>query len=301
MAQGEWEATREFIEAGLTILEQENPMTVRQLFYRLVSAGLIPNSHREYCRVSRLMTKARRDERCPFEWLVDRSRPTYEPNVFENPQDYAEVIKRSYRRDYWGMQPNYVEIWCEKDAVIGSIENLTGELGVTLRVSRGFMSATRVNDIARHLNSVKKPKTVFYLGDHDPSGRGIQDSAYEKVQHRAYELCPLVGDAFEGVPFFELERVAIHEGDIAEFNLPPLRMKTDEAGEFTDSRAKRFLAEFNGDCIELDALPPTELRRRIREAIESKLDRTAWKRAIEIEGVELRSIVETVSAWRPTA
>jgi len=42
--------------------DPEHPMTVRQLFYRRVSAGTITNGLRDYQRVSRLITKARRDE-----------------------------------------------------------------------------------------------------------------------------------------------------------------------------------------------------------------------------------------------
>ncbi len=156
MAKGEWKGTTEFIEKALSILKDEHPMTVRQLFYRLVSAGVIENTKDRYQYVSRMMTKARRDDRCPYEWLVDRSRPTYQPNAFENPAAYAEAVKRSYRKDYWAMQPAYCEIWCEKDAVIGSIEDTTDLLGVTLRVSRGFMSATRQNDIAQHFLKVEE-------------------------------------------------------------------------------------------------------------------------------------------------
>jgi hypothetical protein len=40
-----------------------------------------------------------------------------------------------------------------------------------------------------------------------------------------------------------------------------------------------------------------ELRRRIRVAIESKLDREKWNRAIAIERIELRSIIESVRQW----
>jgi len=97
MAKGEWKETTEFIDRTLSILETEHPMTVRQLFYRLVSAGVIENTKKMYQYVSRMTTKARRDDRCPYEWLVDRSRPTYRPNAFENPAAYAEAVKRSYR------------------------------------------------------------------------------------------------------------------------------------------------------------------------------------------------------------
>jgi hypothetical protein len=55
--------------------------------------------------------------------------------------------------------------------------------------------------------------------------------------------------------------------------------------------------KYGHDCVELDALPPTELRRRISVAVTALLDRAAWDRAIAVEKVELASIVDTVSNW----
>src|SRR5271169_911749 len=277
MAQGEWQATTEFIDAALEILKQENPMTIRQLFYRLVSIEHIRNTQRDYQRVSRLMTKARRDGRCSYEWIVDRSRPTYEPNVWRDPAGYASCVKRGYRKDYWAMQPNYLEIWSEKDSVVGSIQDLTDELGVIVRVGRGFQSATRVNDVAEHLNSIDKPKTVLYLGDWDPSGEDIQRAAYVRIEERVEQL------AEDGDYGFGIERIAIHKEDIAKFKLAPLRIRAKEDGSYADSRAKKFIRRHGENCVELDALPPTELRHRIREAVEKNLDLPLWNRAIEID------------------
>jgi hypothetical protein len=64
-----------------------------------------------------------------------------------------------------------------------------------------------------------------------------------------------------------------------------------------DSRARSFLAEYRNACVELDALPPDELRRRIRTAVEAELDRALWECAVEVEQVELASINDTVSKW----
>jgi hypothetical protein len=75
MSRAEWAGTTEFISEMLSILEDEYPMTVRQLFYRLVSSGTITNSLGEYQRVLRLITKARRDESLPCilsEWNSTR-------------------------------------------------------------------------------------------------------------------------------------------------------------------------------------------------------------------------------------
>lgn len=119
MAQGEWNSTARFISRAFSILKQERPVTIRHFFYRLVSVGEIFNPLRDYQRVSRIMTKVREDGRCPFEWIVDRSRPTYEPNVWTDPQAYAETVKTGYRKDYRARQPVHVEAWTEKHAIMG--------------------------------------------------------------------------------------------------------------------------------------------------------------------------------------
>jgi hypothetical protein len=293
MAKGEWGFVTKLIDAALEILSEESPMTIRQLFYRMVSRELLVNSKLDYQRLSRFMTKAREDGRCDYDLIVDRSRPVYEKSVWKDPSGYARTVKHAYHKDYWAMQPRYCEIWAEKDAIVGSIEDLTRDLGVTLRVGRGFLSATRVNDIATHFANIEKPKTVFYLGDQDPSGQEIEATAFEKVWRRFQQLMPWPEGTKEFDDSYDLsiERLAIHKSDIEIFDLPPLKIKD------SDSRAAKFRKVHGKHCVELDALPPTELRRRIREAVEGQLDRQLWDRAIEIEEVELRSVTEFAEKW----
>jgi len=278
MAKAEWQQTTLLVDAAIEILTAEQPMTVRQLFYRLVSSGLIPNDRNNYQRVSRLMTKARGDGRCDFDYIVDRSRPEYRPSVWDDAQEYAETIKHAYRKDYCATQPNYVELWTEKDAIIGCIESVTKELGVTIRVGRGFLSTTKSHQIAQCFAKINKPITVFYLGDHDPPGRDIESDVRSRVQR--YGSGP-----------FKMERLAIFASDIKRFNLPPLLVKE------SDSRAARFLERYSNNCVELDALPPDELRRRIRESVTGLLDLELWNRAVAVEEVERNSILETVARW----
>jgi hypothetical protein len=277
LAKREWQKTRDLIAVALRILEQESPMTIRQLFYRIVSAGVIENNRGSYQMVSRVMTTSRKDGRCPYDFIVDRSRPEYVPNVFENAAEYAEAVKRSYRKNYWESQPNHVEIWTEKDAVIGSIQQLTNDLGVTVRVGRGFSSTTKKHEISCRFQQIGHFKSIFvlYLGDFDPSGMAIEDNLRYTI------------DAY-----FTMERLAIHQADILAFNLPPLRVK------LSDSRSDEFLITHGSECVELDALPPTELRRRIEKAVKRLQDKAKWKRAIAVEKVELASIVSSVGDWK---
>ena len=257
-------------------------MTLRQLYYRLVSAEVLKNTRSDYCRLSRVLTRAREEDDIQFDWIVDRSRPTYSPSVFDDLEDGLKALRDCYRKNYWQDQPFHCEIWCEKDAVIGSIQPVTDEFGVTVRVGRGFNSATRVHEIAAMFAAIEKPISVYYLGDHDPSGRCIEVELYGRALRY-------------GSGEFEMKRLAIHAVDITKFNLPPLRVKD------SDSRAKMFRAEHGDACVELDALPPEELRRRIRRAIENLLDVEAWNRALAVEEVERESITRIVARMRPAA
>jgi hypothetical protein len=277
MAQGEWRSTTQLIEQAARILAGESPMTIRQLFYRLVSIAAIENTRNDYQRVSSTLTKARNDGRIDFDSIVDRSRPEYSPNVFEDAAQYARAVSKSYRKDYWQLQPQRVELWCEKDSVIGSIEDLTDKLGVTVRVARGFLSTTKAFDLARAIGGNEKPMTVLYLGDHDPSGRQIETDLSARI--RGYGAK------------FTIERLAIHSADITKFKLPPLRVKE------SDSRAAGFLRRYSNRCVELDALPPTELRRRIEQAVTAMLDRELWDRAVIVEQAELASIQKIMERW----
>jgi hypothetical protein len=85
---------------------------------------------------------------------------------------------------------------------------------------------------------IKQDITVFFLGDHDPSGHVIEHDIHRRAQ------------AASGVDF-RMVRLAIHDEDIAALRLPPQAIKT------TDSRAASLRRRFgdNAATAELDALP----------------------------------------------
>ena len=65
-----------------------------------------------------------------------------------------------------------------------------------------------------------------------------------------------------------------------------------------DTRAKKFKKKHGDACVELDALPPTELRLRVRHAVENHLDADVWQRAVGIEKAEIASIADVVKRWQ---
>jgi hypothetical protein len=83
--------------------------------------------------------------------------------------------------------------------------------------------------------------------------------------------------------------LAVNGDDFETFSLIPLKPKK------TDSRYRRFVAEHGTECAELDALPATELRRRVEQAILAHVDMDKWERLKEVERLEKESIASV--AW----
>jgi hypothetical protein len=272
------------------VLEAYHPMTLRQLHYAIFSAAKISydNTQADYKRLSRATTYARRTHRIaqlnniditglistfPHDWIVDELREAEMVNMWTDAASYMDMVRHSYRRDNWQDQPNYVELWSEKATVLGSMRPITQGLGVTLRACRGFGSTGMEGKIGNLFESIDKPITIFYLGDHDPSGHDIQRDIHERAQEASGKE-------------FAMVRLAIHPADIRAFNLPPQRIKT------TDSRADGFKRKFGetAPTVELDALPVGELRDRVRNAIEGLIDFELWNRQLRVQEVELKCI-----------
>jgi hypothetical protein len=287
--RGPSKKTLELIAFAHKLLEESHPMTLRQLHYAIFSAAKIDydNTPADYKRLSRATTISRRAHRwgellslqvgdeIPHAWIIDELREAETVSVWENVGGYVETVKRSYRRDYWHDQPEYCELWSEKATVLGSMRPITQEFGVVLRACRGFGSTGMEGEVGNLFEGLQKPITVFYVGDHDPSGIDIQRDIHRRAQEASGKQ-------------FEMVRLAIHASDIEAFNLPPQSIKT------TDSRAAGFKRRFGARAatVELDALPVAELRTRVREAIEGLIDFAPWNRQVEVEAVELKCIAD---------
>lgn len=240
------------IEAAIyATLEADHPMTVRGLFYRLVSAGVIPKTEEAYKGiVVRLATRMRITGTLPFAWIADNTRWRRGGSAFVSLDDWLQESMRTYRLDLWRDQDAYVEVWLEKDALSGVLIQETDPLHVPLMVTRGYPSITYLGDAAAHILAVNRPTFLYYFGDLDPSGVDIP----RKVEERLREFAPEAEIAFE--------RVAVTEAQIELLRLPTRPTKT------TDSRARTF----KGRSVEVDAVPPAILRQWARKCIERHID-----------------------------
>jgi hypothetical protein len=104
----------------IDILSEDNPQTVRQIFYALTVRGAIAKAEIEYHRtVIRRLVEMREAGQIPFEWIADNTRWMRKPSSFAGIEACLNATSNFYRRDLWVAMPVYVEVWCEKDALAG--------------------------------------------------------------------------------------------------------------------------------------------------------------------------------------
>lgn len=255
--------TQRIIEKAIEALADYRPMTVRQVYYRLVATQVVKNTRSQYQAVSKALVAARQEGMIPWDWIEDRLRRPRKVSMWQDVAHFADTARQAYRRDVWAMQDQMVEVWLEKDALSGIFEDILTEYGVTLNVGRGYDGWSSIHNAAKRYRPWRGRVAILYFGDFDPSGRDMVRSLAERVGF--FGTCP------------ELTICAILREDIEEYDLPPNFTKV------TDSRRAAFVAEHGDISVELDALPIEVLRERIRNELESRLDLDALAETQEQE------------------
>lgn len=264
-------------------------MTLRHLYYLLIADGKIENSVASNRALVRIISEARRRGEISYSSLVDGTRSTVKPSSWSGLADFGDTVREAYRKDLWQQQKQYIEIWCEKDAIVGVIDGVTREYDVMIRPLRGYSSLTFIHHAASQLFEIKKPTTIYYLGDHDPSGYDIERAA--RVALSSMTVCGGVFSLSDLVTF-RWQRLAISRKDIDDYDLLPFPAKEHY------SRFAGFAREHGTDAVELDALPPDVLRDRVRTTIEKHIDMRAWAKLQKTEQAERESLERVMSAWK---
>ncbi len=130
------------------IVAADNPMTLRGLFYRLVSEGVIGKHESEYKNVGRYLLAMRRRGELPYHWIADSTRWQRKPRTYSGLDAVLSETARTYRRPIWEDQNAYLEVWIEKDTLAGVLYQETERWDVPLMVCRGFASETYLHDAA---------------------------------------------------------------------------------------------------------------------------------------------------------
>jgi hypothetical protein len=263
------------LESAVAVIEEADaPMTVRQVYYQLVSRQVIENNRSQYQAVSNLLVKARQDGDIPWSAIEDRLRRPRSAPMWDGLADFAESARAAYRRNVWAEQEDYLEVWLEKDALSGIFEDVLDAYGVTLNVGRGYDGWDSIHNAAQRFGG-GYGGSVLYFGDFDPSGEDMVRSLRARLAH------------FGCRP--DVTKCALTFDDVSLYNLPP------DFAKRTDSRSAAFVAKHGDVCVELDALPVGVLRDRLVEEVEARIDLDALAAVRSAEQDERERLVEALS------
>ena len=209
-------------------------LTVRQIYYQLVSRRIIDNTLNEYSRFDRILVNMRRKRPDVDARIADRTRPLYVGEA-----------------SFWDEQENYVEVWLEKDALSSVVRQVTELYKCALQVTRGYPSLSILRNLSERVPEGCR-LVILYLGDFDPSGEDIFRHIRDEVTG--------------GFPKVVLEKVAVQKRDIRKHRLPSIPAKR------TDPRYRKFVERHGRRGVELDALPPPILLEKVSRAILRYMD-----------------------------
>lgn len=255
-------------EAARIVRSFDTGVTLRQLFYQLVSAQLIPNSQNAYKGLSRYTARARRDGWFPD--LIDKNRRIERPLRFTSAKEAVQTIKNAYRRDRTEGQDYALYLGVEKAGIVEQLDAWFGEpYGIPILPLGGYSSQSFVDRIVEDVENDGRDAILLYAGDFDPSGEDIDRDFVER------------SDCWS-----EVRRVALLPAQIAQYNLPPL------PGKASDARAAGFIARHGSLMqVELDALAPNILRGLYQDEIDDYWDDSVYQDVVDQEKRERDSIV----------
>lgn len=271
------------------IVRDNRPCSVRQVYY--VGVGRLwskdqKGSRRSYKRVVRELGVMRENGMVPFDWVTDATRYTRIPTMYDSIEQAQRRWAESYRRDLWSRQPRRVEVWAESDSISGVVDPVTRALGVGLFSCRGQASKTFAHSSAMTYREIRKPVTILYVGDWDPTGLAIPRSLGERL-HR-----------YAGDVEIDFRRLAVTADDLRDLDLTTHEVNLGDPNYRAYAAACSFVGLDPQVSVEVEALPPPLLRDRLeRELYDLVEDAEQWNATLAAEESE-RDILESMIGGR---
>ena len=256
--------TLENVRAVLATYQAHLPLTIRQIYYRLVSNYDYDKTALAYNRLCEHLSKWRRGKLIPMDAIRDDTTSESLGFFYDSADNFMSSMEwriEHFRLDRQAGQPRRLLLVCESKGMLPQIERVADPYGIPCASKGGFDSLTFKHDIARRLAATGNAR-ILHIGDYDPSGVHIANALLEDVQAfgRSY-----------GVDI-DLTRLAVLPDQIEHYRLPTAPVKK------TDNR------QFNGEAtVQAESLDPTILARIVKQGILRHFDIHAYRRVLERE------------------
>lgn len=255
-------------------------LTLRQLYYQLVTKNVISNHDREYKKLSRVLTEGRMAGLVDWDAIEDRLRRPQNVYTVTGVKDALKDTYRQYRLNRQSGQDTHIEVWVEKDAISSVLKRVTETYGINILVNRGYGSVTAIKDaydrFGWRIKDYGREVVILYLGDHDPSGLDM----IRDINSRISEMLEIdeLSNSFRIVP------IALTMKQIKKYNPPP------NPAKITDTRSPAYIEQYGRVSWEVDALPPEVLNNILESSILDFLDVDTYKEQVKEESRQKKDI-----------
>jgi hypothetical protein len=269
------------VQAVLDLYAAYLPLTIRQIFYRLVGAKTADGSvgyektEQAYERLGEAIGKARRAGLIDFGAIRDDGVVRENPFDFDGLDDFIAYIGQNidgYKLNRQIGQPVFTILACEAAGMVPQLAREAGPFGVSVISGGGFDSLTAKHDLAQEIAAKTRPVRLLHVGDYDPSGVHLFSSLDEDVRAFLMRLNP---DAQ-----VVSERVAILPEHVARFSLQTAPKKG------TDNRSFAGIGDNPDATVQAEALAPDDLAGLVRATLRHGWDEDAAARLQEREQAE---------------
>jgi hypothetical protein len=278
----------EHVRAILREYADDLPLTLRQVFYRLVALGVLDKTEKAYSNLGGYLRRARRasmlKERgstpyIPFSAIRDDSTSAWTPLTYDGRGEFERSLldrAQNFKLDRQTGQRQVIEIWCEAAGLIPTLRELAGAFSISVYSSGGVDGVTPKHDLAVRALRRSEQGTmtrVLHVGDFDPTGEMMHRVLREDVGTMVWQLTG-------SEDFFVVERVALTPEQIVDMDVITAPAKP------LDNNLRRFIRENRWLCRELgtdqiaaqlEALTPVELRAMLTDVITSHIEGSAYE------------------------
>ena len=299
--------TVKLLERALEVLDSYSfPITLRQVFYRLVGLGHLAKREQDYDRLQEHLNRARRAGREGFGWgrIADDTLITYGPTVHAGAYGFVERMVERLKdgvRDFlsgWvDTQPVRVLLWCESQGMASSLRTALRRLGwpVPVLSTSGTDAVRPKRDTAiravNHFRATGKRTVIGHISDLDENGLGLADAFAEDVTVFADEYEP---------GCVTVERIALTPEQVRRFGLPTnpgKPAKLDKTGRLWVPPGGTL-----AESVQAEAMAPDDLVREVRTWLRGHVDLRALHRSrtdhFEQRQRVLDGFEELVEQWK---
>jgi hypothetical protein len=278
------EILQEYEQGGYSI-------TLRQLYYQLVSRNIILNNEKSYKNIGNIVSDARYAGLIDWNIIEDRTRKLQTLPHWDTPSDIIKSCVHSYRLDKWEFQDVYPEVWVEKDALVGIIERPCKAWDVPYFSCRGYTSSSEMHKAAfdRFVDKIRQGKKVIilHLGDHDPAGLDMTRDITDRIREF---ISGNIGSTYANA-FFKVQRLALNMDQVRRFNLP------ENYAKVSDTKVAAYIAEYGIHSWELDALQPDFIAELIEDSIRELCDTDEFNACQAAEEEQRELLTKVSNQW----